>query len=82
MESNQKNFDRNRPADKGRDNDPNVRDDSATQPGVSTMSDSGTGDRFNERITKTTGDNNDDPNYGSDADPAFDEISDGDENKG
>jgi hypothetical protein len=82
MESNQKNFDRNRPADKGRGNDPFVRDDSAQQPGVNTMSDSSNNDRFNERITKTTGDNNEDPKYGADADPTFDQIGEEDENNG
>lgn len=67
-------FDRNRPADKGRDNDPNVRDESAVRPGVQTAS-SGPNDEANESLTKTASDNFDtDTGFGKGADPTFDEV--------
>lgn len=46
---------RNRPADEGRNNDTNLRDDSAAQPGVSTVSSSDTDDE-NEDLTDTAAD--------------------------
>jgi len=48
---------RNRPTEKGRNEDPNIRDASGQQPGVNTMSSSDT-DEANQSITKTTADNN------------------------
>lgn len=70
--------DRNRPADKGRDNDPGVRDESAIQPGVSTVSSSDS-DRANEQLTKTAAgdftENAKDPR----ADPVYDEVDNEDE---
>ena len=74
MEKNQNNPDRNRPVDKGRNNDPYTRDDSAQQPGVNTMSDSGTDEEFNEQLSRTASDNFRENNFGKNADPAFDEI--------
>ena len=47
---------RNRPADDGKQNDPDIRDESATQPGVSTLSTS-KNDKVNQHLTKTASDN-------------------------
>jgi hypothetical protein len=47
---------RNQPADEGRKNDPNLRDDSAAQPGVNTMS-SSPSDEDNQEVTQTAADN-------------------------
>ena len=70
------NPERNRPVDAGRDKDPNVRDDSAIQPGVSTISSSDT-DSANQELTKTTADGNKAPSESdAKADPVFDEIGD------
>ena len=65
---------RNEPAVRGKDNDPDLRDDAAIQPGVSTIS-SGDHDRENEELTKTAANDfrtNDDRD--ADADPVFDEV--------
>jgi len=72
--SDKKEFERNQPSEEGRDNDPQVRDESAPQPGVNTMSKSGT-DRANEQLTKTTIEG-DRPEDSSDQkrDARFDEI--------
>jgi len=43
---------RNRPAEKGKDHDPDLRDDSAIQPGVSTISTSDS-DKQDESKTQT-----------------------------
>ena len=51
-----KDVERNRPADEGRDNDPNVRDYQGTQPGVSTISSSDS-DEANQHPTRTAADN-------------------------
>lgn len=64
---------RTRPTEKGSHNDPNLHDDSALQPGVSTISSSDTDDK-NDAITRTGADSfrtSDDDPY---ADPSFDEI--------
>jgi hypothetical protein len=69
------NPERNRPAEKGGKNDPNVRDNSAAQPGVNTMSES-PGDKANEEITKTgSGNFGEDVNRDS-ADKTFGEEED------
>jgi hypothetical protein len=65
---------RNEPTEKGRKNDPNLRDESAIQPGVSTISNSDYDDD-NEELTRTAADdfreeNDFDPN----ADRSFDET--------
>jgi len=57
MENKKDNISRNKPTEKGRNDDPGLRDKSAAQPGVSTMSSSDT-DEANEHITKTTSDHN------------------------
>jgi hypothetical protein len=74
MEKNLVNPDRNRPAEKGRNNDPYTRDDSAQQPGVNTLSDSGNDEEFNRKLSRTSSDNYRERDFGKDADPAFDEI--------
>lgn len=53
--NNDKNIERNRPTEKGRDNDPNLRDEDARQ-GANTMSSSDT-DGAKENLTRTTSDN-------------------------
>ena len=73
MKKNNKEVERNRPSEKGRNNDPSLRDESASQPGVSTMSDSKTDDS-DQDLSRTsrdqyrTNDNEDEK-----ADKAFDE---------
>lgn len=75
MEKKHEDPERNRPVEKGRDNDPNIRDYSAQQPGVNTMSDSGAKDQdFNQKLSRTAGDNFRENDFGKDSDPAFDEI--------
>ena len=63
---------RNRPADEGRDHDPNLRDESAAQPGVSTVSSSDT-DEANEELTEYIKDPSPEDNR---ADRRFDEAND------
>lgn len=46
---------RNVPADKGRRNDPHMRDEDARQPGVNTLSDS-KNDEANQHLTRTASD--------------------------
>jgi hypothetical protein len=65
---------RNKPTEAGKNDDPNLRDESAFQPGVSTVSNSGYDDD-NQELTKTAADdfreqNDQDPN----ADRSFDEV--------
>ncbi|HVK96622.1 MAG TPA: hypothetical protein VM368_02340 [Flavisolibacter sp.] len=65
---------RNRPSDKGRNNDPDIRDQDARQPGTNTSSKSDT-DEANQHITKTASDSfrtttEDDER----ADTSFDEV--------
>jgi hypothetical protein len=69
-----KDIGRNRPAEEGRKNDPNIRDRSGIQPGASTISKSDT-DEVNEDLTRTTTDNSH-PSESSDsyADPDLDET--------
>jgi len=74
------NPERNRPAEEGKDNDNNLRDDSGLQPGASTISSSAT-DEENNHLTRTAGDDfTEDMEGEEDADPAFDNIDDDDEN--
>ena len=63
---------RNRPGEKGENNDPFLRDNSAAQPGMNTISDSDT-DKANEEITKTTSGNFGEDARKDDADKTFDE---------
>ncbi|MGZ5286327.1 MAG: hypothetical protein ACXWB9_04040 [Flavisolibacter sp.] len=71
--NNSKDVSRNEAAEKGQNHDPALRDDSAIQPGVQTIS-GGRKDDANEHLTRTTTDSKDgDKN----ADLRFDEV-DGD----
>lgn len=64
---------RNRPSEVGRDNDPHLRDDSALQPGISTVSSSDT-DEADESLTETASDDFTEEEFGEGADEAFDEV--------
>ncbi|RYZ22203.1 MAG: hypothetical protein EOO16_10085 [Chitinophagaceae bacterium] len=68
-------IERAHPTDEGRRNDPNIRDESAPQPGVNTIS-SSVYDEDNQRTTKTAGDGFKTP-FGEDADKAFDDPGSG-----
>ncbi|MDB5209087.1 MAG: hypothetical protein JWR72_4162 [Flavisolibacter sp.] len=64
---------RNRPADEGKDNDPNIRDESALQPGVNTIS-SSENDDVNQHLTRTASDDFREDSEGDEkADKRFDE---------
>lgn len=64
---------RNRPAEEGRDNDPNLRDESAQQPGVNTMSTSGT-DFANQETSESVSDYEETSDFDDDtADKKFDD---------
>ena len=77
MDKHKDDIKRNIPSDEGRRNDPHIRDESAQQPGASTLSSSDFDDE-NQRTTKTAGDSFRTEAWGTDADTAFDEVS-GDE---
>ena len=64
---------RNRPAEAGRNNHPDIRDESGQQPGVNTMSSSET-DAANQHLTKTAADSSRDEKADPNADPSFDEM--------
>ena len=67
---------RNQPADEGRDNDPNIRDESAFQPGMNTVSSSDYDDE-NEKLTRTAADDfRKDTAGDQNADRSFDDPSD------
>jgi hypothetical protein len=68
----QQDRERAQPVDKGRRNDPNLRDETASQPGVNSISNSNYDDD-NQRTTKTAADWFKTP-FGKDADPAYDDI--------
>jgi len=59
---------RNRPAEEGRKNDPDLRDESAAQPGVQTMS-SSTADEANQHLTETARDSFREGDRDKNADP-------------
>jgi len=62
------------PTEKGRDNDPNLRDETAIQPGISTVSNSDYDDD-NEELTETAADDfREDDQNDSKPDPSFDEV--------
>lgn len=72
---------RNRPSDEGRDNDPNIRDESAAQPGVSTMSSSDT-DGANQEVSESVSDYEDTSDFDDeDADLTFDEVDEDEEDE-
>lgn len=66
---------RNVPTEKGRDNDPNLRDESAIQPGTNTISNSDYDDD-NENLTETAADDfrEDENKEDGRPDPSFDEV--------
>ncbi|RYF79971.1 MAG: hypothetical protein EON98_13995 [Chitinophagaceae bacterium] len=65
---------RNVPAEEGRRNDPNIRDEDARVGNVNTMS-SGENDEANQNLTRTTSDNFREDGQGDEkADKRFDEI--------
>jgi hypothetical protein len=65
---------RNMPTEKGRNNDPNLRDESAIQPGVNTISNSDY-DEANEELTETAADDfREDDASEPTPDPSFDEV--------
>jgi hypothetical protein len=72
MMEDEKDITRNRPTEKGRRNDPNLRDEDARQ-GANTMSTSET-DSAKERLTRTSSDNfREDSDGDEKADKRFDE---------
>ncbi|MDQ3682144.1 MAG: hypothetical protein M3352_03610 [Bacteroidota bacterium] len=64
---------RNRPSDVGKDNDPDLRDDTALQLGASTVS-SSVIDEVNDSLTETASDDFSEKEFGDDADKTFDET--------
>ena len=65
---------RNKPTEEGRDNDPNLRDESAIQPGINTVSNSDYDDD-NEELTKTAADDfREEDTDEATPDPSFDEV--------
>jgi hypothetical protein len=79
MEQHKDDIKRNIPSDEGRRNDPHIRDESAQQPGVNTLSSSDFDDE-NQRTTKTASDSFRTENWGADADATFDDVVDDDDN--
>lgn len=63
---------RNRSSEEGIGNDPGLRDESAAQPGISTMSGSDT-DYLNEETTQSVSDNPDTSDFDDDADDDLEE---------
>jgi hypothetical protein len=72
---NEKKIERNRPSEDGRRNDPELRDESAIQPGVQTISPSKTDDA-NQETTRSAMDGPELTDFDTDpnADPSFDEV--------
>lgn len=65
---------RNEPAEKGRNDDPNLRDESAAQPGINTVSSSNYDDD-NEKLTKTAADSfRTEADHHPNADQTYDEA--------
>jgi len=63
---------RNRPAEEGQRNDPDLRDEDASQPGASTIS-SSKNDEENQHLTKTASDDFSDDKGDEKADKKFDD---------
>ena len=79
MNTKDNDIERNRPSKEGSSDDDNLRDHTATQPGVSTISSSPTDDT-NNHLTRTTSDGfTEDLEDEADADPTFDEVGENDE---
>jgi hypothetical protein len=65
---------RNVPTEEGRNNDPDLRDESAIQPGINTVS-SSEYDDDNEELTETAADDfRESENADPKPDPSFDEV--------
>ena len=65
---------RNVPTEKGRNNDPNLRDESAIQPGISTVSNSDYDDK-NDELTETAAEDfREEDNDNTKPDRSFDEV--------
>ena len=69
---------RNRPSSEGDSNDPNLRDESATQPGISTVSDSDT-DYENQETTQSVSDDPDTSDFDDDEELDDEDFEDDDE---
>ena len=75
MNDKDKEMERNRPSEEGRNNDTYIRDDSALQPGTNTISSSDT-DVANNELTRTASDDFRTENFEEGgADRTFDEAS-------
>ena len=72
---NEKKIERNRPSEDGRRNDPDIRDESAIQPGVQTISPSST-DEADQKTTRSALDGPELTDFDTDpnADLTFDEV--------
>lgn len=71
---NPKDLSRNKPTEEGRNNDPNLRDESAAQPGINTVSNSDY-DEDNEELTESAADDfREEDGSDAHADPSFDEV--------
>ena len=69
-----KDLNRNKPTEEGKNNDPNLREESAAQPGINTVSNSDY-DEDNEELTETAADDfRDEDDSDAHADPSFDEV--------
>jgi hypothetical protein len=69
---------RNRPSSEGENNDPDFRDESAAQPGVSTMSSSDT-DYLNEETTQSVSDDPDTSDFDDDDELDDEDLEDDEE---
>jgi hypothetical protein len=70
--NNKSDIKRNRPFESGEKNDPNLRDDTALQPGISTATSSSYKDD-NSHLTETASDDFANSDFGKGADKVFDE---------
>ena len=73
MTNDKEKLERDRPAEEGRKNDPDLRDESAIQPGASTISSSPTDDA-NQHLTRTASDSFRTNDTTKGADKNFDDI--------
>jgi hypothetical protein len=69
---------RNRTSEEGLGNDPSLRDESAAQPGISTVSGSDT-DYLNEETTQSVSDNPDTSDFDDDDDSTEEDFEDDEE---
>jgi hypothetical protein len=76
MNHNEKDPGRNRPSEEGTNNDPNVRDYSAQQPDVNTISTNENYAEENEDLTETASDGFTEDAWAEDADADFEDVDD------